>query len=237
MKKNFFGFILGLTILCTSVLTASAAASSKIAKYYDDLPGVPKGNTDCVAFIKYLHENKPDLLPDIPNTSLSTFSNKTAVINTFTPDRGCIAICKSSKYPKNGHVAFVDSVSSDRETITLVEAGGFIEGHISTRTGNKIELSIVGYYNPYTVSFYEHHDEEGWATGKFKGDSAQTATQMGFSNDQLSCVEIRQDNITVVLYEHDNFQGRKIVLSKKGTYNLGDMNFNDICSSYTISGS
>ena len=218
----------------SSVFSVSYASNSTIAQDFDNMPGVPRGDTDCVNFLKYLNKNRPDLLPRIPDVSLGSFKKKTAIINTFTPDPGCIAICKSSKYPDNGHVAYVNSVSSDREQITLVESGGFVKGHISTRTGNKIELNIVGYYNPYDVSFYEHHNELGWVTGKMEGDCALVATQMGFSNDQLSCVEIRQDNITVILYEHDNYQGRQLVLSEKGTYNLGDKDFNDICSSYKI---
>ncbi len=236
MKRRMIALILLSLLLTCIAFSASSASNSEIATDYDNLPGVPKGDTDCVAFIRYLANNKSDLLPYFPSNSILYYSQKTDIINSYSPDRGSVAICKSDEYPTYGHVAFVDSVSSDREQITLVEAGGFVSGHVSTRTGSQSDLKIVGYYNPYNVSFYEHHDQEGWVCNKSTETFVQKASNLGFSNDQLSCVVIRQSFITVRLYEHDDYQGRCLVLKGVGVYNLGDSqyNFNDICSSYVI---
>ena len=84
------------------------------------------------------------------------------------------------------------------------------------------------------VRFTEHHDAAGWSVWRNPPFEARTVGAMGFANDQLSCVEIFEDNIEVTLYEHDQYNGRAIMLKYKGRYNLGNYNFNDICSSYRI---
>jgi len=84
------------------------------------------------------------------------------------------------------------------------------------------------------VRFTEHHDAGGWSVCRNPPFEARTVGAMGFANDQLSCVEILEDNIKVTLYEHDQFNGRSLTLRCKGRYNLGNYNFNDLCSSYKV---
>ena len=86
----------------------------------------------------------------------------------------------------------------------------------------------------HAVNFFEHHDSGGWNVGRNAPYEARTVNAMGFENDRLSSVMIHSDDVIVELYEHDQYKGRMLRLDKKGLYNLGNLNFNDIASSYRV---
>ena len=235
-KRVFMVFIVLFLMLALPIANAMAEASSEVTYDYDYLYGPNEPKDNCVAFVK-------KLVPTFPSNGFS-IDQKKGFINSYVADVGSVAIMTSNyqEYSENtkqfyytGHVGYVEKVSDDRKEITIVDAN-FGAEIIQRRVGSTSELHIVGYYNPNNVSFYEHHDQKGWVSNKSTETFVQKATSLGFSNDQLSCVVIRQSFITVRLYEHDDYQGRCLVLKGVGVYNLGDSqyNFNDICSSYVI---
>ena len=235
-KRVFLVFIVLLLMLALPVTNAMAESSKQKTSDYDYLYGPSEPKNNCVAFVR-------KLVPTFPRNAYS-IDQKKGFINSYVADVGSAAIMTSNhqeynentkQYYYTGHVGYVEKVSDDRKEITIVDAN-FGEEIIQRRVGTESELHIVGYYNPYNVSFYEHHDQKGWVCNKSTETFVQKATGLGFSNDQLSCVVIRQHFITVKLYEHDDYQGRCLVLRGVGVYNLGDSqyNFNDICSSYVI---
>lgn len=78
--------------------------------------------------------------PSLPY-GLITFEDKKAIINTYTPEVGAVAIIQTrSEY---GHVAYVEAVEG--ETITLSE-GNWSYGSCGQRTGTVESLHIVGFF-------------------------------------------------------------------------------------------
>ena len=96
------------------------------------------------------------------------------------------------------------------------------------------------------VLLFEHASMEGEAGGFFAGDGISSLKDIGFRNkswnDEFSSIEIRGD-VDVYLYEHDNFEGRRIHVSES-VGNLSSIknesgryeNWNDRVSSIQIEG-
>ncbi|MCP4353421.1 MAG: hypothetical protein GY795_48855, partial [Desulfobacterales bacterium] len=86
-------------------------------------------------------------------------------------------------------------------------------------------------YNGNYSVFYEHTNKKGaYFYGKTEGDPFVGDNW----NDKISSVWVR-DGYTVTIYEHSDFSGRRKILQgrKGGTlYNLTDIGFNDMISSY-----
>lgn len=80
--------------------------------------------------------------------------------------------------------------------------------------------------------FYEHPDGQGSHFRVRRG----RRKSMGRWNDKVSSIWV-QNGYRVTIYEHESFGGRKHILygRSNGTlYNLTDINFNDIVSSYEV---
>ena len=227
-------FLVGLLLL--SIPTAFSLTSD-IIHDYDGYGN--KGN--CVAFVR-------KLVPSFTGKA-TTIDQKKAIGNSDTASAGSVAIMTSSytteyegKTVYTGHVGYVESVSGSQ--ITIIDAN-FGSEDIRRRIGTASELNIVKYYDPNfsnsgsqsqsgTVTFYEHKDGGGWNYSCSPGKEVRDAGQMGFPNDQLSCVRVSGSNIKVEIFEHDNFNGRKLTFDREGLFNLDSYDFNDICSSYKV---
>ncbi|MCP4105726.1 MAG: peptidase inhibitor family I36 protein [Desulfobacteraceae bacterium] len=86
-------------------------------------------------------------------------------------------------------------------------------------------------YNENYCIFYEHTNKKG---AYFHGKAGGEPFVKDNWNDKISSVWVRE-GYTVTIYEHSNFSGRKKLLKgrKGGTlYNLTDIGFNDMISSY-----
>lgn len=142
------------------------------------------------------------------------------------------------------------SVTIKRDVIDLVELTRGIGGNWNDRiTSIKVYTSRErgdywrdkeydkGYGSedyPYCI-FYKHSNGRG---GSFKGDLGRHRKITSHWNDEVSSVWVRR-GYRVVLYEHDNFSGRRVVLEGKGwkdgsVYNLDRFGFNDAMSSYKL---
>lgn len=86
-----------------------------------------------------------------------------------------------------------------------------------------------------TIDFYSEPDGRGTPVTRGEGFTAFYFDNMGFDNDALSSVRINADGLFVRLYEHSEFSGSCLVLQGKGLYNLRELQFDNICSSYVIS--
>jgi len=82
--------------------------------------------------------------------------------------------------------------------------------------------------------FYKHANGRG---SSFEGEPGNHRSIKRQWNDEISSLWIRR-GYQVTLYEHDKFQGKRLVLTGKGrkgsVYNLDNYGFNDIVSSYKL---
>lgn len=82
--------------------------------------------------------------------------------------------------------------------------------------------------------FYKHANGRG---SSFEGELGNHRSIARRWNDEISSLWIRR-GYQVTLYEHDKFQGKRLVLIGKGRkgslYNLDNYGFNDIVSSYKL---
>jgi len=82
--------------------------------------------------------------------------------------------------------------------------------------------------------FYKHANGRG---SSFEGEPGNHHSIMRQWNDEISSVWI-QRGYQVTLYEHDKFQGKRLVLKGEGRkgslYNLINYGFNDFVSSYKL---
>ncbi len=88
-------------------------------------------------------------------------------------------------------------------------------------------------YDGNYCTFYEHANKEGTY---FHGKTGSHPFVGDNWNDKISSVWVR-DGYSVTIYEHSDFAGRrKILHGRQGgaLYNLPDINFNDMMSSYKV---
>ena len=112
-----------------------------VATEYDGLAYSIRSN--CVAFVRYK-------VPSLPSVG-DTLETKKAIINSYTPVAGCVAI-ETNGY-STGHVSYVEAVNGN--TVTTLHGGfqGAINGvdytnRIIRKTGTPSDLGIVGYWIP-----------------------------------------------------------------------------------------
>ena len=80
------------------------------------------------------------------------------------------------------------------------------------------------------VILYEH----GIGVGKTIEPAIPSSVTNVDLDDSVSNVFIGRDDIVVVLYEHKDFGGKKVVLDKAGMHTMPDFGFNDKTSSYEV---
>ena len=131
--RGFIAMIACLTLVLGNVMVAQAASYSPVAEY-DGLPANIR--TNCVAFARYM-------VPSLPG-GLTYKNDKIAIINSYTPAVGAIAITNGDQ-PAYGHVAYVEAVNGN-QIVTL--NGGFTGGRITRIAGTAAEQGILGYWNP-----------------------------------------------------------------------------------------
>ncbi|MGD2091206.1 MAG: beta/gamma crystallin-related protein [Candidatus Aminicenantes bacterium] len=82
--------------------------------------------------------------------------------------------------------------------------------------------------------FYKHANGRG---SSFEGEPGNHRSIKRRWNDEISSLWIRR-GYQVTLYEHDKYQGKRLVLTGKGRkgslYNLDNYGFNDMVSSYKL---
>ena len=131
--KALIAMLICVVSVLGSMMTAQAADYS-IAYEYDGLPAETKSN--CVAFARYM-------VPSLPG-GLWTLDDKVAIINSYTPTVGAIAITNGNS--SAGHVAYVEAVNGNN--ITTLN-GGFEDGsHIERITSTPAEQGVRGYWVP-----------------------------------------------------------------------------------------
>lgn len=86
-------------------------------------------------------------VPSLP-TGLTTKASKIAIINSYTPSVGAVAIMTVGTY---GHVAYVTAVKRDARgnvvSITVDEAN-YSSCKVGQRTGSPSSMKVAGYYVP-----------------------------------------------------------------------------------------
>ena len=169
--------------------------------------------------------------------SIDSLASKSSIINTQSACPGYIAIEAHSSW---GHVAYVEKVSGS--IITTLDGnwtgGQSSGGQVYRRTGTKAELGILGFWSPSEankVYFYDLHNywSGGWSTFKGIPFYAQYSSNLGFSNDQVSCIRINRANVTVQLYPDSNYRGLAITYKGIGVFQLPS-SMDNKCSSYKI---
>jgi len=205
----------------------------------------------CAAFAKRYFSNAYGVSLSALDSTVPKV-NKGSLSEVASPLAGDLAYWSSMP-----HSAIVKSVSGS--TITLIEQNWKYLYHNSwfTQTNRTITKSDDGvkFYRwsdssasnsssadssatdssgAADVVFYEHINGQGWAVARAADCYVSSFENMGFSNDQLSCIQINNSSITVELYWDTNYQGQCLKFTTMGTYNLTDYNFNDVCSSYKI---
>jgi len=169
--------------------------------------------------------------------TIDDLASKRRLINTQTACPGYIAIVDSSAW---GHVAYVESVTGS--IITTLDGnwtgGEATGGRVYRRTGTQAELKILGFWSSdeaNKVYFYDQHNYwvGGWNVSKNIPISAQYSSDLGFSNDQLSCIRINRADTNVLLYPDANYRGMGITIKGIGVFQLPDYMDNK-CSSYKI---
>lgn len=155
-----------------------------------------------------------------------TTMNHSAIVKS-SRDNTVVLIEQNWKW--NGKAAYEREISRYESGVCFYrwQGGGSFSSNRNSDTNNN--QSSNG-----TVTFYEHHDGQGWSYSCNPNRDVRNAGEMGFANDQLSSIRVSGSNIIVEIYEHDNFNGRKLTFDREGLFNLGPYDFNDICSSYKV---
>ena len=95
-------------------------------------------------------------------------------------------------------------------------------------------------YDPFTIensiTIFQHCNYGGYSVsltaGEYKLKDLQA--RISFKNDDISSIKFNQQNtLKVILYEHDNFSGRKLELSNNNSCFINNK-FNDILSSIKV---
>lgn len=85
-----------------------------------------------------------------------------------------------------------------------------------------------------TTIFYMKPKGKGISFTRSGGFAAYHDTDMGFDDNNLSSVWIGSEYVTVILYELTEYGGQCLVLQGAGLHDLGDYDFDNLCSSYEI---
>ena len=140
--KGFVAVLTCLVMILSGTIVTHAAMQYSVATEYDGLTSDIKEN--CVQFARYM-------VPSLPY-GLTEKADKVAIINTYTPVIGSIAITHGNNPDGSvdedsyyGHVAYVESVNGNQ--ITTLN-GGFSTGRITRITGTPEEQGVIGYWNP-----------------------------------------------------------------------------------------
>ena len=139
--KALIAMLICMVTVLGSTMVTQARMQYSDATEYDGLTNDIKSN--CVAFARYM-------VPNLPS-GLYSIGDKRAIINTYSPAVGSIAITYgnnpdgSVNYDTEvGHVAYVEAVNGDQ--ITTLNGGWGI--HIERITGTAAEQGIIGYWSP-----------------------------------------------------------------------------------------
>ena len=136
-----------------------------------------------------------------------------------------------------------------RDSIDLVRLRRGVQGNWNDRISSikVIHSSRSRHYDDYRddyeddeiAIFYKHKNRRG---SSFEGRLGRNRKIKKRFNDEISSVWVKS-GYTLILYEHSNYGGRRVVLEGKGrrfsrrggsVYNLKDYNFNDRMSSYKL---
>lgn len=134
-NKKFLSILLAVLMFMSIVPMSdmgieASAAYTTISREKNETYGY-----NCVSYVRYR-------VPSLP-TGITYYSEKVAIINSYTPQAGAVAIIKSSQ--EYGHVAYVESVSGSKITIS---DSNWEKGYITTRVGTQSDLNITGYWVP-----------------------------------------------------------------------------------------
>ena len=164
--KALIAMLICMVTVLGSTMVTQARMQYSDATEYDGLSYEIKSN--CVAFARYM-------VPNLPS-GLYSIGDKRAIINTYSPEVGSIAITYgnnpdgSVNYDTEvGHVAYVEAVNGDQ--ITTLN-GGWDGIHIERITGTAAEQGIIGYWSsngggsvtPPTVSLTWGNEDCQWDT-------------------------------------------------------------------------
>ena len=132
--------VIVMLVTCLPVYQGREAKAEAIslALEYDFLPLDTREN--CVAFARYM-------VPSLPH-GLGSKAGKIAIINSYTPKAGVIAITHGNT--SYGHVAYVESVNGDK--ITTLNGGWKDKKHIGRRTSTPEEQGVIGYWYPNNIT-------------------------------------------------------------------------------------
>ena len=133
--------VIVMLVTCLPVYQGREAKAEAIslAMEYDFLPLDTREN--CVAFARYM-------VPSLPH-GLGSKAGKIAIINSYTPKAGVIAITHGNT--SYGHVAYVESVNGDKIT-TLNGGWDKDKNHIGRRTSTPEEQGVIGYWYPNNIT-------------------------------------------------------------------------------------
>ena len=133
--------VIVMLVTCLPVYQGREAKAEAIslALEYDFLPLDTREN--CVAFARYM-------VPSLPH-GLGSKAGKIAIINSYTPKAGVIAITHGNT--SYGHVAYVESVNGDKIT-TLNGGWDKDKNHIGRRTSTPEEQGVIGYWYPNNIN-------------------------------------------------------------------------------------
>ena len=140
--KGLIAMLVCLVMVLGSTMVTQAAMQYSVATEYDGLSSNIR--TNCVMFARYM-------VPTLPY-GLTSKADKEAIINSYTPTVGSIAITHGNNSDGSvdydsvyGHVAYVESINGNQ--ITTLN-GGFSTGRITRITGTPAEQGVIGYWAP-----------------------------------------------------------------------------------------
>ncbi len=135
VKKLLSILLVAVMLICIAPIAdlgIKASAATCVDLYPDSTYGY-----NCVAYAR-------SQVPSLPS-GITYYNEKLAIINTYTPVVGAVAIIPSSNSPSYGHVAVVFGINGSQIT---VRDGNYHPGYITERTGTASELKIQGYWAP-----------------------------------------------------------------------------------------
>ncbi|MCC6555874.1 MAG: CHAP domain-containing protein, partial [Polyangiaceae bacterium] len=104
--------------------------------YCEASPGSCRSLSNCNNCVFFARCKKPNL-----PYGLWSYQNKVAIINSYTPQAGAVAIINTGD--SVGHVAYVESVNGSNLTIS---EGNWPLGSCGQRTGTMQSLRITGFF-------------------------------------------------------------------------------------------
>ncbi len=133
-----------------------------------------------------------------------------------------IKYSKTHDYAVNNDIPFKFIEAQMSDETPEAETAGDVQAEDDTQEGR-------------TISFYIEPEGMGEAVIRGAGFTAYYVEDMGFDDDALSSIRINDDGLYVRLYEHSELSGACLVLQGEGLYDLRELHFDSIVSSYVIS--